>query len=49
MSYHIPKDDRLADAIFTVMYGNQQVRSQAELARLVRLELEKDDEDYRVS
>lgn len=47
--YRIPNDDRLADAIFVVMYRNQQVRSQSELARLVRTELEKDGMDYRVS
>lgn len=49
MAYRIPKEDRLADAIFIVMYRNQQVRSQTELAHLVRGELEKDGEDYRVS
>lgn len=49
MSYHIPKEDRVADAIFTVMYRNLQIRSQNELARLVRMELEKDCKDYRVS
>lgn len=48
MSYHIPSDDRLSDAIFTVMYRNLQVRSQSELARLVRKELEKDENEYRV-
>jgi len=47
--YSIPKDDRLADAIFTVMYRNNQVRSQSELARLVRKELDNDKKDYRVS
>lgn len=47
--YRIPKDERLIDAIFTVMYRNHQIRSQSELARLVRKELEKDEEDYRVS
>ena len=49
MSYRIPDEDRLSDAIFSVMYRNQQVRSQSEFTRLVRKELEKDGEEYRVS
>ena len=49
MAYRIPSDDRLAEAIFVVMYRNQQVVSQKEMARLVLNELEKDGEQYRVS
>ena len=49
MSYHIPSDDRLAEAIFVVMYRNQQVVSQKEMAAMVLRELEKDGEEYRVS
>lgn len=49
MSYRIPKDERLVDAIFVVMYRNQQVRSQTELARLVRTEIQKDGGEFRVS
>ena len=49
MSYRIPSDDRLAEAIFVVMYRNQQVVSQKEMAALVLKELEKDGESYRVS
>ena len=49
MSYRIPSEDRLAEAIFVVMYRNQQVVSQKEMASLVLKELEKDGESYRVS
>ena len=49
MSYRIPSDDRLAEAIFVVMYRNQQVVSQKAMAELVLKELEKDGETYRVS
>jgi hypothetical protein len=49
MSYRIPDEDRLSDAIFSVVYRNQQIRSQAEFVRLVRKELEKDGLEYRVS
>ena len=49
MSYRIPSDDRLAEAIFVVMYRNQQVVSQKAMADLVLKELEKDGEEYRVS
>ena len=49
MSYKIPSDDRLAEAIFVVMYRNQQVISQRNMANLVLKELEKDGETYRVS
>ncbi len=49
MSYRIPSDDRLAEAIFVVMYRNQQVVSQSEMASMVKKELDRDGEDYRVS
>ena len=49
MSYRIPSDDRLAEAIFVVMYRNQQVVSQKAMVSLVMKELEKDGETYRVS
>ena len=49
MSYRIPSDDKLAEAVFVVMYRNQQVVSQKEMAALVLTELEKDGEKYRVS
>jgi hypothetical protein len=49
MPYHIPDEDRLSDAIFSVMYRNQQIRSQSEFTRLVRKELEKDGKEYKVS
>ena len=49
MPYSIPSDDRLAEAIFVVMYRNQQVVSQKEMAALVLKELEKDGTEYRVS
>lgn len=49
MSYKIPDDDKLAEAIFIVMYRNQQVRSQSEMITMVRMELNKSDDQYRVS
>jgi hypothetical protein len=49
MSYKIPDDDKLAEAIFVVMYRNQQVKSQSEMIAMVRMELSKSDENYRVS
>ncbi len=49
MSYRIPSDDKLAEAVFVVMYRNQQVVSQKEMAGLVLKELEKDGNEYRVS
>ena len=48
MSYRIPSDDKLAEAIFVVMYRNQQVVSQKTMAQLVLKELEKDGKSYRV-
>ncbi len=49
MPYRIPSDEKLAEAVFVVMYRNQQVVSQKEMASLVLKELEKDGEEYRVS
>lgn len=50
MPYRIPSDDKLAEAIFIVMYRNQQIRSQNDMTSLVRTELNRDsDEEYRVS
>ena len=49
MSYSIPSDERLSEAIFIVMYRNQQVRSQSEMTELVLKEINKDGSDYRVS
>ena len=49
MAYRIPSDDKLAEAVFVVMYRNQQVVSQKEMASLVQKELDKDGEEYRVS
>ncbi len=49
MPYSIPSDERLSEAIFIVMYRNQQVRSQAEMTELVLKEINKDGSDYRVS
>lgn len=49
MSYSIPDDDRLAEAIFVVMYRNQQVRSQREMVELVTADLNKNGDNYRVS
>ena len=49
MPYRIPSDEKLAEAVFVVMYRNQQVVSQKEMAALVLRELEKDGGEYRVS
>lgn len=49
MSYSIPSDDQVADAVFAVMYRNAQVVSQGEMVRLVNSELNKRGGDYRVS
>jgi hypothetical protein len=49
MSNRIPTDDRLSEIVSTVMKKNQQIRSQSEFTNLVRKELKKDGEDYRVS
>ena len=47
--YKIPSEETLIGAVFTVMYLNHNVKSQAELTRLVRKELEKDGKEYKVS
>ena len=49
MSYKIPDEDRVADALLVVMHKNPQVRSQRELIALVRKQLSSVDPDYRVS
>lgn len=49
MSYKIPDEDRVADALLVVMHKNPQVRSQRELITLVRKQLFSVDPDYRVS
>jgi hypothetical protein len=49
MMYKIPSEETLVNVIFTVMYQNHTVKSQAELTRLVRKELEKDGKEYKVS
>lgn len=48
MAYSIPSDEILEDAIFSVMYRNNQVRSQKEMVELVNIELAKKG-DYRAS
>lgn len=48
MTYSIPSDEILEDAIFAVLYRNNQVRSQREMVELVRRELDKKGE-FRVS
>ena len=49
MSYRIPSEERLAEAVFVVMYRNQQVVSQRAMTELVQRELDKDGEGYRAS
>ena len=49
MPYRIPTDERLSDAISSVMKRNQHVKSQSYLAKLVRNELHKEDDGFRVS
>jgi hypothetical protein len=49
MSYKIPNERRIADALLVVMHKNPQVRSQRELIALVRKQLSLIDSDYRVS
>ncbi len=49
MSYKIPNEDDVADALLMVMHKNPQVRSQRELIDLVRRQLSSKDPDYRVS
>lgn len=49
MSYRIPSDERLSEAVFIVMYRNQQVKSQSEMVDLVLKEINKAGDNYRVS
>lgn len=49
MSYRIPDDDTLADAIYMVLHRHSPVRSQGLLASLVSQELGRKDPLYRVS
>lgn len=49
MTYSIPSDEKVIDAIFYVMYRHPQVRSQREMVELVTSELNKNGENYRVS
>ncbi|MFA6709836.1 MAG: hypothetical protein WC067_00910 [Candidatus Methanomethylophilaceae archaeon] len=49
MPYKIPDDDMLAEAIFVVMYRNQQIKSQSEMIAAVRSELNRNGGEYRVS
>ncbi|MCQ2056242.1 MAG: hypothetical protein MJY64_02070 [archaeon] len=49
MAFNIPDDERVKDAIFIVMYNNHTVRSQRELANLVRNELNKGLEKFNIS
>jgi hypothetical protein len=49
MANRIPTDDRLSEIVSAVMKRHQQIHSQSEFTKLVRKELKKDGEDYRVS
>lgn len=49
MTYRIPDDDAVSDAILVVMHRNPQVGSQAEMVKLIKAELSKHGEDYRIS
>lgn len=49
MSYRIPDDDTLADAIYMVMHRHSPVRSQGLMATLVVKELVRSDPLYRAS
>ena len=49
MTYSIPSDEKVIDAIFYVMYRHPQVRSQREMVDLVTTELNRSGEDYRIS
>ncbi len=49
MSYRIPDDDTLADALFMVLHRHSPIRSQALLAELVSRELAREDPRYRAS
>ena len=49
MTYSIPSDEKVIDAIFYVMYRHPQVRSQREMVDLVTAELNRSGGDYRIS
>lgn len=49
MTYKIPAEDQIADAILIVMHKNPQVRSQRELVYLVGKQLKSSDPELRVS
>lgn len=49
MSYRIPDDDTLADAIFMVLHRHSPVRSQGLMAILVSKELMRSNPMYRAS
>jgi hypothetical protein len=49
MTYSIPDDGKVAEAVFSVMYRHPQVRSQREMTELVLYELNKNGGDYRIS
>lgn len=49
MSYRIPDDDTLADAVYMVLHRHSPIRSQNLLGELVSKELVREDPSYRVS
>ncbi len=49
MTYSIPGDGKVAEAVFSVMYRHPQVRSQREMTELVVSELNKNGGNYRIS
>jgi hypothetical protein len=49
MPHKIPDEDTISDAIVSVMDRTPHIETQAEFLRLVRKELAKTDEEYRVS
>ena len=49
MTYSIPSDEKVIDAIFYVMYRHPQVRSQREMVELVSNELNRSGGNYRIS
>ncbi|MCL1811179.1 MAG: hypothetical protein FWG41_03040 [Methanomassiliicoccaceae archaeon] len=49
MPNRIPDEDTISNAIRSVMNKNSHIETQTEFLKLVRKELSKEDEDYRVS
>ncbi|MDY0293243.1 MAG: hypothetical protein RBQ77_01540 [Candidatus Methanomethylophilaceae archaeon] len=49
MSYSVPDEDTVADAILIVMHKNPQIGSQNEMLELVRRELNRQGGDHRIS